>query len=135
MPDVPSPGRRFLLTPTIYRAERDGVFIIGTAGMIAKGIRHEVGTVRKWAREGRTFADGWRVVIALEPTPLRREIYVAEHPDDDPIIGDAEEVAALLGIAEGTVHKLCAEHRVSRHGWTVRRATEEEIRKDAENGT
>jgi hypothetical protein len=48
-------------------------------------------------------------------------VYRATNPNDDPVEGDAQEVAQLLGMSETWVRALARNHKISRHGWSISR--------------
>ena len=111
----------------IYRAVNDDPRIkpiTGTAREIGDRLGVIPGYIRALARSGRATKDGWTVdiVTPTERTGMRyeRKEYIAECPDNDPIIGPVEEIAALTGLHPSSVAYLIRSGGKSRTGWRVR---------------
>lgn len=112
-----------------YRAENEnpGVRpVTGTAREIADRLGYEAGYIRRLAREGWVTRTGWHVDV-VTPTSRTGKVYagreyIAENPDEDPIIGPVSEIAALTGMTESAVNYLIRSGGQSRDGWTVRPA-------------
>lgn len=118
--------------PFQYEARNNNIVYRGNAGEIAKAVGKSITWVREKARTGRFSPDGWQV-IGLTTKPVRRRpatIFVASHPDDDPVIGNACEVASIIDVTEYSVRMLARRGHVSRKGWRIRKATKEEIEAD-----
>lgn len=112
----------------IYRAVNEDPRvepIVGTAREIGDRIGNEANYIRALARSGRYSKNGWRIETDT-PTPRTGKAgrpgaeYIAERPDDDPIIGPVEEIAALTGLHPTSVAYLIRSGGKSREGWTVR---------------
>lgn len=119
--------------PNIYRVIRaDGSYVSGTARMLSHGTPYSANYIRKIADTKTITQYGDRVVTVehnagkLLVPPV---VLIAENPADDPIIGPAEEIAALTGLTQNRIRELARTGGSSRAGWTVRPATEEEIRR------
>ena len=99
--------------------------IVGTAREIGDKTGMDAGRIRFFARTGRKSKHGWAVEL-LAPSVYtgkvgRRAIeYIAERPDDDPIIGPPSEIALLTGMEISSVWYLIHSGGKSRSGWTVR---------------
>lgn len=118
----------------IYRAVNDDPrvkSIIGTAREIADRLGHGANYIRRIARTGVTTKKGWRIELE-KPGPytgINNSIprdYIAERPDDDPIIGPVEEIAALTGLHPVSVEYLIRTGGKSCYGWRVRPIEETE---------
>lgn len=110
----------------IYKLTRpDGTFVTATARMLSRVVGYSPYYIRELARSGKVTPDGCRaeLVTALSC----HVIYIATNPLEDPIIGPAEEIAALTGYTERYVINLASYGLVTKAGWSVRRATDEEI--------
>lgn len=120
--------------PNIYRIVRaDGTFVTGSSYMLAKVVPYNPRYIRELAKRGTTTRNGERVELVRAgnefPAPrdnIKKPIYVAENPDDDPIIGPAEEISALTGYTRQHIIRLSKDGARTKKGWTVRPATEEE---------
>lgn len=117
----------------IYRAVNDdpGVEpITGTAREIAGRLGHLDNYIRHIAQTGGVTKSGWRIdritapKYAEETHHYAGREYVAERPDDDPIIGPVDEIAALTGMRPTSVMYLISSGGTSRDGWTIRPAEE-----------
>lgn len=53
------------------------------------------------------------------PVRVPSTVYRATNPNDDPVEGDAQEVAQLLGMSVTWVRALARNHKTSRHGWSI----------------
>lgn len=100
----------------IYIAEKDGRRFSGTAEELGIAIGKSARFVQKHSCLGLVSRDGWHV---WKRGPKRVQ-YIATHPEDDPIIGDCEEVAVLLGITRARVYKVAARSGKTQEGWTIR---------------
>lgn len=121
--------------PNIYRVTRpDGTYITGSSYMLAKAIPLSAQYIREIAKFQRVTREGYAVELvragnefpAKPRDDMQKPIYVAENPDDDPIIGPAEEISALTGYTRQHILRLAKEGLRTKAGWTVRPATEEE---------
>jgi hypothetical protein len=112
----------------IYRAVNDDPRVqpfTGTAREIADRLGHGDNYIRHIARTGVTTKKGWRIELETPGpyTGINNAIprdYIAERPDDDPIIGPVEEIAALTGMHPSSVEYLIRTGGKSRAGWRVR---------------
>lgn len=102
----------------IYTAEKDGVFIRGTVEELAVRLGKCKKHIYQHSSNKSRTREGWKIWRAAR----RPYVFVAEHPNDDPIVGDVEEVAALLGINESTVYEIARKHGRTREGWMIRYA-------------
>lgn len=130
-------------TPNIYRAERpDGTYVTGSSYMLALAIPYSARYIREAAKIGRTTREGYRITLVKAgnhfPNPprtdMKKPVYVAENPDDDPIIGPCEEIAALTGYTKQHICRLALTGDRTKRGWTVRFATPEEEEESRRNG-
>ena len=121
----------------IYKLMRpDGTVVTATARMLSRAVGYSADYIRELARTGVASADGCRVELLAELSQgelrdaglNRPKVYLAENPDEDPIIGPAEEIAALTGYTERYVLNLASSGRVTKAGWRVRRATDAEVK-------
>ena len=116
-------------TPYIYECNQAGRIIRGTAPEIAQAVGRSISWVRDLARNNRRSAEGWSVrqVTRLPRVRYNACVYTAERRNDDPVIGGAEEVGALLGYSPWYIRKLAKTGLMSKAGWRVRKATAEEV--------
>lgn len=115
-----------------YEARNNGRIVRGTAMQIAQQLGRSVSWVREKALSGRFSKDGWQVV-GITTRPVKRRpavVYVAFHPDDDPVIGTAPEIAQIIDISEYSIRQMAKYGYTSRKGWRARKATPEEIEAD-----
>ena len=118
----------------IYRMTYpDGTFVTGTARMLSHASIYSANYIRLLARTGAATADGCTVerVASMTDGGIKREsvaIYIATNPHEDPIIGPADEIAALTGYTVRYVLNIASNGAVTKAGWSVRRATEKEAR-------
>lgn len=112
----------------------DGRVVRGTAAELAQHAGRSVSWVRDMARNRRRSLEGWTIVqVTRAPRQHRNAvIYCAENPREDPVIGDSEELASLIGYSPWYIRMLCRNGKRSRAGWTVRRATAEEAKQARE---
>lgn len=128
--------------PNIYRIIRaDGTFVTGSSYMLAKVVPYNPRYIRELAKRGTTTRNGERVELVRAgnefPAPrdnMKKPVYVAENPDDDPIIGPCEEIAALTGYTKQHICRLALTGDRTKRGWTVRPATPEEEEESRRNG-
>lgn len=116
----------------VYEARNNGNVVRGTAKEIAEQLGRSVSWVREKALSGRFSKDGWQVV-GITTRPVKRRpatVYVALHPDDDPVIGTAPEIASIIDISEYSIRQMAKCGYTSRKGWRARKATPEEIEAD-----
>lgn len=104
-----------------YLAERGDERVIGTIHEIAALLGKSEHYVHKLLWNHYRTRDGWKVSRYNTVTG----IYIAEHPEDDPIIGPAEEVACLLGYSRWYIRRLAREGKKSKTGWSIRREESE----------
>ena len=100
-----------------YLATRGDERVIGTISEIAALLGKTEHYVHKLLWNHYRTRAGWRV----ERYKIVTSVYIAEHPDDDPIIGPAEEVACLLGYSIRYVRRIAQNGTKSGKGWTIRR--------------
>jgi len=129
--------------PNIYRAERpDGTYVTGSSYMLEKVLPYSNRYIRELAKAGITTRKGYRVTLVKAgnefPAPprdsMKKPIYVAENPDDDPIIGPCEEIALLTGYTRQHIIRLSKDGKRTKAGWMVRPATPEEEEESRRNG-
>lgn len=119
------------MSKKIFVAERDGDDpVVGTSADIADVLGVSRQTALDRARMHMRTRDGWmiRQMDPDEPVPetLPARIFRAERENDDPIIGDAEEIAALTGYCRAFVYELAETGKASFAGWRVTEITDEE---------
>lgn len=126
-------------TLTLYRMTfADGSFVMGTARILTHASPYSANYIRLLARTGAMASNGCTVAKIIpgaeyrEPHRMSTAIYIATNPHEDPIIGPAEEIAALTGYTTRYILNLASSGRISKASWRVRRATEEEA-KEAES--
>jgi hypothetical protein len=116
---------------TVYKASNEsGNWISGTAAILSARIGLSVSYVQQLARTGETSRNGWTVERIAEGDRAGRhkaQIYAAEREGDDPIVGPAEEIAALTGFTTSNVRRAARKGIRTRNGWRFRPATPEEI--------
>ena len=116
--------------PFLYEARNGHEVFRGRAAQVARHTGHNSAWVQNRAKVGKASSDGWTVkrvggVAAKRHVP---KIMVAEKRGDDPIIGTAEEIAELLALTGAWVRKLRRTGLKTREGWSVRFATDAEIK-------
>lgn len=108
----------------IYRAKNKKSEFIGIPEEIsgATGISQDY--VSKLAKSGRRTKTGW--AITLVRMIERRDIaidpdkeFLAENPEEDPILGTLDEISSLTGMELFTVRSLALCGIASSNGWTV----------------
>lgn len=106
----------------IYRAERDGETVIGTAREISNEIGLDQNYIRHLAKDPRKKTrGGWRISVQEAGTGYSPPMeYLAECDGEDPIIGPVSEIAALTGMPISTVRYLISTGEKSGIGWTVK---------------
>lgn len=120
--------------PSIYRMTYpDGTYVIGTSRMLYHASPYSANYIRLLARTGAAASNGCtveRVGIGTQDNEPRKStaIYIATNPRDDPIIGPADEIAALTGYTVRYVLNIASNGAVTKAGWSVRRATKEEAK-------
>lgn len=100
-----------------YLAERGDEQVVGTISEIAALLGKTEHYVHKLIMTKYRTRAGWTVRRYGKTI----SVYIAEHPDDDPIIGPAEEVACLLGYSIRYVRRIAQNGTKSGKGWTIRR--------------
>jgi hypothetical protein len=129
--------------PNIYRVTRpDGTYVTGSSYMLAKVIPLSPRYIREIAKFQRVTREGYAVELvraghefpAKPRDDMLKPVYVAENPDDDPIIGPAEEISALTGYTRQHIIRLSKDGARTKKGWTVRPATPEEEEESRRNG-
>lgn len=115
----------------IFQARRGDEVHHGTAYDLAEITGCNPHDIRAHARAGEhsRTRSGWSFVCitrggGMLPPHTAETIFVATNPREDPIVGPAEEIAALTGMSEGRVFRIWASGHASRDGWTIRRASE-----------
>lgn len=111
-------------TRHIFVAERDGDDpIVGTSADIADVLGVSRQTAQDRARMHMRTRDGWMIrrMEPDEPVPetLPARIFRAERENDDPIVGPAEEIAALTGYCRAFIYELAETGKASFAGWRV----------------
>lgn len=127
------PVRRGCCPPVagIYRAINEDARvepITGTAREIGEKLNHEAGYIRHLALSGGITKTGWAIMLETASSRSIRthRVFIAEHPDEDPIIGPVEEISALTGMSPESVRYLIRKGGKSWSGWTVRPLTDED---------
>lgn len=105
----------------VWKAWRGEEVLTGTMEEIAAKIGEDRQAAYRYAARGKLSRDGWRVEKVAEES--RARTFRAEAEDEDPIIGDAEEVAALSGLEKSYVYRLARTGGMSRSGWRIREVT------------
>lgn len=100
----------------IYKAEKDGSVIKGNSDDMVKLIERSKAYIYRHVYNQNLTWNGWR----LSRIGYKRKQFVAEKPDDDPVEGDAEEIAFILGISLNTVYESARMKRKTRGGWSIR---------------
>lgn len=119
--------------PNYYRANRGSETHYGNADEIGRLVGLEAASVAKAAnRITNVTLSGWtisRVTWAHHPPEYKpkRQNYMAVRDGDDPIMGDAEEIGELIGCASTSVARAERGNGTVR-GWTIRKATDEEVK-------
>ena len=119
--------------PNYYRAGRGSETYYGNADEIGRLVGLEAASVAKAAnRITNVTLSGWtisRVTWAHHPPEYKpkRQNYMAVRDGDDPIMGDAEEIGELIGCASTSVARAERGSGTVR-GWTIRKATDEEVK-------
>ena len=100
-----------------YIAERGNEKVIGTINDMAHLLGKRADYIHHLIEYQFRTREGWTV------KKYRRGvyIYIAEHPEEDPIIGTSEEVACLLSFTEEYIRKMARTGKKSKNGWTIRR--------------
>lgn len=119
----------------VYMAEnhKKGGWCSGTSTEIEEKLQWSKGYAAALVRSGKATRDGWTVRIAytIERTLRGSEpphIYVAEKPDEDPIIGTCKEISELTGISYSLLLGVVRREGREVKGWTLRPATKKEIK-------
>ena len=115
--------------PNIYRVTcPDGSVLTGTAVDLSAQTGINDNYLRAAAKLNRPISGSYtvRLIRRGNCNITTGKIYVAEHPDEDPIIGPASELALLTGMTDVWIRQIAVSGRSSRDGWRVRLATEEE---------
>lgn len=99
-----------------YVAEKNGLKITGSAKELGEKFGMNDKFVYSHSTNGTPTKDGWMI---SRGSPRRLE-FIATHPEDDPIVGDVYEVAALLGIDQSTVYEDARLGVKTKGGWTIR---------------
>lgn len=121
------------MTVSIFQAQRGDEILQGTAHELSLILGIDPHDIRAHARIGEKSRtrSGWSFVIVARGTGMLPQsfdelVFVATNPREDPIVGPAEEIAALTGMAEGKIYRLWNSGEVSREGWRIRRVIEKE---------
>ena len=121
--------------PSIYRMTYpDGTYVIGTSRMLSHASPYSANYIRLLARTGAMASNGCTVAKIIpgadypEPPKVSSAIYLATNPNEDPIIGPADEIADLTGYTTRYILNLASSGQVTKAGWSVRRATDEEVK-------
>lgn len=99
--------------------------VVGTAREVGEETGIDAGRVRFFARTGRKSKEGWAVEL-LKPSVWtgkvgRRAVeYIAENPNEDPIVGPPSEIAALTGMDVSSVWYHINTGTKTRSGWVIR---------------
>lgn len=99
----------------VYLAERGDEKICGNIREISKCLGISTELVRKKDDRNLRTADGWKI------RRLYKAVweYTATNPNEDDIVGSAEEVACLTGYTSRFIRWLADGERKSSCGWTV----------------
>lgn len=108
----------------VYWARRGDEEIVGSTKELARRTFLTSDSIRKLVRSNgaKQSRDGWRFGVVIPPegcngfSPAKE--YRATNPDEDPIVGPAEEIAALTGMSSSWVRVMAKTGRVT-NGWTV----------------
>lgn len=124
---------RGLFIPNLYRAVRGSEEYYGNADEIGRLVRVMPEAVAKASkRVNNTTRTGWTiwpVPRTNAPVGYRNtaaQHYIATKEGEDPIMGDAEEVADLIGTVVTNVRKAASDGRTAK-GWKIRKASDEEV--------
>ena len=119
--------------PNLYRAVRGSEEYYGNADEIGRLVGVMPGGISKVAtRLTNTTQTGWtiwRVSPGNAPVGYRNtaaQHYIATKSGEDPIMGDAEEVAALIDTVVSNVRKAASDGRTAK-GWKIRKASDKEV--------
>ena len=122
-----------IFIPNLYRAVRGSETHYGNADEIGRLAGILPGQVPKTTKRlNNVTRTGWtisRVLRENAPDGYRNRAaqnYIATKDGEDPIMGDAWEVAALIGTFVTNVRKAESEGRTAK-GWHIRKASDEEV--------
>lgn len=120
--------------PNFFRAMRGSEIHYGTADEIGRLVDVQGVYIAKTAnRLNNVTRTGWTVTRVLKkdaPPGYRNaaaQHYIATRDGEDPIMGDAEEIGQLIGVTASRVRQAESAGQKAR-GWTVIKASEEQVR-------
>ena len=112
----------------LCEAVRGDERVVGCVPAVAERIGLNKGSVYSAIREGYTLF-GWRIrrIGSIESRVQYAAYHVSDTARQDPVTGDAEEIAEVLGISCATyIAALVHTGRVTKTGYIVERCPEEE---------
>lgn len=112
----------------LCEAVRGGERIVGWAGVVAERIGAKTDSVYEGIRRRRPVF-GWTVrrIGSIETRTQYAAYHVSDTERQDPVTGDAWEVAEVIGISNASyVSALAHMNRVTKNGYSVEALPEEE---------
>lgn len=116
------------MSEILCEAVRGDKRIVGTVRVVAEGIGAKRDSVYQGIRHGYRVS-GWRVrrIGSLQTRVQYAAYHVSDTARQDPVTGDAEEIAEVLGISCATyIAALVHTGRATKSGYIVERCPEEE---------
>lgn len=121
-------------TPNIYRVIRsDGSFVSGSCQMLSRELKYAASYLRGIADTGHITRRGDRVETVVknwnedEPRCGQPGIYIAEKSGENPIIGPIIDIAKSIHYSMSYLKTVCRLRKATESGWSVRKATKDEV--------